>query len=239
MEVTHSYYDYQKSIERIDEILNSSDANYSDHKGIPRQNSLTFTNGFYVDITVLFIDMRGSKVLSTKHKKPVLAKIYRAYISEVIAVLKGNATIHGIYIEGDGIFAVFNTTKHTEVDSVFKTAFTISSLIDILNVKLSKKKYSEITVGIGIDDGESLYIKAGYKGSSINEVVWLGKIVGQAASLCSNGNKDFNGEIMVSDRVYQNLSKENKNLLVWNSDHSCYHGNVVNTLLNKWVEKNK
>lgn len=108
-----------------------------------------------------------------------------------------------------------------------------------MNVKLSKKKYSEITVGIGIDDGESLYIKAGYKGSSINEVVWLGRVVGQAASLCSNGNKAFNREIMVSEKVYRDLSEHNKNLLVWNSAHSCYHGNVINTLLNEWVEKNK
>ncbi len=238
--MTHSAYDYEKSIERIDEILNSSDSSYEDKKGIPSKSSLTFTNGFYVDVTVLFVDIRGSKELVNQHIRPVLAKIYRAYISEVIAVIKGNSTVNEVYIEGDGVWAVFNTNTKDEVNNVFVTAFTIASLIDILNIKLSKKKYSQIEIGIGIDDGESLYIKAGHKGSSINEVVWIGKVVGQTASLCSNGNKTFSDkEIMVSQKVYTDLSEDNKKLLEWNSTHNCYHGNVVSRLLNEWVEKNK
>ena len=240
MEASFSLYDYEKSIERIDEILDSSDSNYDTHNGIPSKDSLTFNNGFYVDITVLFIDMRDSKSLASKHTRPVLAKIYRAYISEVIAVLKGNAYINEIYIEGDGLWAVFNTTTKEHVNSVFNTAFSIASLIDILNIKLAKKKYSQIEVGIGIDDGESLYLKAGYKGSGINEVVWLGKTVGQTAYLCSNANKSYyNKEIMVSERVYNMLSEHNQSLLEKNYSLNCFHGNVINTVMDEWVQNNK
>lgn len=240
MDASYSNYDYTKSIERIDNILNSSDSSYDKHTGIPSKDSLTYNNGFYVDVTVLFIDIRGSKELSSKHTRPVLAKIYRAYISEVITVMKGNTCINEIYIEGDGLWAVFNTTTKDDVNSVFATAFTIASLIDILNVKLSKKKYSTLEVGIGIDDGESLYIKAGYKGSGIQEVVWIGKVVGQTAALCSYGNKTIHDrEIMVSAKVYSNLSEHNKSLLVENISHNCYHGNVIRKDMNEWVEKNK
>lgn len=53
---------------------------------------------------------------------------------------------------------------------------------------------------MGASYGSSLYIKAGYKGSGINEVVWLGKLVGEAAKLCSYGNKTWSDkELMVSD----------------------------------------
>lgn len=240
MDASYSYYDYTKSIERIDNILNSSDSSYDKHTGIPSKDSLTYNNGFYVDVTVLFIDIRASKELSSKHTRPVLAKIYRAYISEVITVMKGNTCINEIYIEGDGLWAVFNTTTKDDVNSVFATAFTIASLIDILNVKLSKKKYSTLEVGIGIDDGESLYIKAGYKGSGIQEVVWIGKVVGQTATLCSYGNKTIHDrEIMVSAKVYSDLSEHNKSLLVENISHNCYHGNVIRKDMNEWVEKNK
>src|ERR1035437_7375708 len=144
MEATYSTYDYKNSVERISEILDGLDASYEDHNGIPPRTSLTFTNGFYVDVTVLFIDMRGSKALSETHTRPVLAKIYRAYISEIVAVMKGNTTISEIYIEGDGVWAVFNTITKSDVDSVFHTACSVASLIDILNVKLSKKNYSTI-----------------------------------------------------------------------------------------------
>jgi class 3 adenylate cyclase len=239
LEASFSTYDYNKSIERIDELLDSSDASYEDHKGIPSRSSLTFTNGYYVDVTVLFVDLRGSKELSNKHTRPVLAKILRAYISEVIAVMRGNTTISEIYIEGDGVWGVFNTTTKPEVNSVFATAFGISSIIDILNIKLSKKKYSTITAGIGIDDGESLFIKAGYKGSGINEVVWIGKIVGMAAALCNYGNRiSSDREIMVSEIVYSSLSDHNKNLLEWNSTRGCYHGNVINLAMHEWVKAN-
>jgi class 3 adenylate cyclase len=154
--------------------------------------------------------------------------------------MKGNTCINEIYIEGDGVWAVFNTKTPNDVDSVFATAFTISSLIDILNIKLAKKKYSKLEIGIGIDDGESLYIKAGSKGSGINEVVWIGKIVGQTAALCSYGNKIFQDrEIMVSEGVYTNLSEHNKSLLVENITRGCYHGNVIRLDMDEWVKKNQ
>ena len=239
MEATYSLYDHIKSVERIGEILDGLDASYENRKGIPSRASLTFTNGFYVDVTVLFVDIRGSKELATKHTRPVLAKIYRAYISEVVAVLKGNSLISEIYIEGDGVWAVFDTTTKPHVDSVFSTAAKVTSLIDILNIKLSKKGYSKIKVGIGLDYGESLYTKAGYKGSGINEVVWIGKIVGSCASLSEGGNKTWaDREVMVSTTVFNNLSDSNKKLLEWNTGRNCYHGNIINTAMEEWVTEN-
>ena len=239
MEATFTQYDLEKSVERISEILDGSDASYEDHKGIPSRDSLSFTNGYYVDVTVLFVDIRGSKELSEKHTRPVLAKIYRAYVSEIVAVLKGNMTVSEIYIEGDGVWAVFNTTTKTDVNSVFNTAAQVASLIDVLNVKLTKKGYSTIEVGIGLDDGESLYIKAGYKGSGINEVVWIGRVVGTCAALCGYGNKLWSDrEIMVSEIVYGNLTDANKKLLEWSQARGCYHGFVVNVAMDQWVKEN-
>lgn len=239
MEASYSYYDYNKSIERIDEILDSSDASYEDTKGVPARSSLTFLNGYYVDITVLFVDMRGSKELADKHTRPVLAKIYRAFISEVVAIMRGDLNISEIYIEGDGVWGVFNTTTEEHVNTVFEAAAKIASLVQILNIKLAKKKYSSIKVGIGIEDGTSLYIKAGYKGSGINEVVWIGKAVGQAAALCKNGNREwYDGELMVSERVYQMLKEKYQGFLVWNSYRDCYNGDVCNIAMNKWVIEN-
>ena len=239
MKATYTSYSYSDSLSRINEILNSSDNDYKEHNGIPSESQLTFKNGFYVDVTVLFVDIRGSKDLATKHTRPVLAKIYRSYISEVIAVIKGNLTINDIYIEGDGIWAVFNTTSKEDVNSVFSTAAKISSLIDILNIKLKKKKYSELKVGIGLEDGESLYMKAGYKGQSLNEIVWIGKVVGEAAKLSDFGNREYDDrELMVSQRVYSMLNEDNQKLLHWNSNRNCYHGNVINKTMNKWVKEN-
>lgn len=239
MEAKYSEYNHEKSIERIDETLNNSDTNYEDKNSIPLRSSLTFNNGFYVECAALFIDMRGSKNLSEKHKRPTLAKIYKTYISELVAVLQGHSKVSEIYIEGDCVWGVFDTPFKSDIDSLFSTAAKASSLIDTLNIKYKKKGYSEITVGIGLSYGSSLYIKSGYKGSGINEVVWLGKLIGEAAQLCSYGNKTYNdNETMVSNVFYENLNNDNKALLSKNYNRDCYHGNVINLAMNEWVKNN-
>jgi class 3 adenylate cyclase len=131
MQATNSTYNYLDSVDRIGEILNSSDTSYDDSKSIPSRDRLTFLNGFYVYVSVIFIDIRGSKELSNKHTRPVLAKIYRSYISEMVAVLRDNENVNEIYIEGDGVWAVYNTPYKQDLDSVFSTAARAASLKDI------------------------------------------------------------------------------------------------------------
>jgi class 3 adenylate cyclase len=239
MQASYSYYDFNKSIDRIDEVLNVSDASYENKNSIPSRDLLTFKNGFYVQCSAIFIDIRGSKELNEKHKKPVLAKIYKTYISELIAVLKSYSKISELYIEGDAVWATCDTPNKKDIDELFSVAARAASLIDILNIKYKKKGYSELTIGIGMSYGTSLMIKSGYIGSGINEVVWLGKLVGEAAMLCSYGNKTFNNkEMMVSNVLYGNLNNSNKELLSKNHERDCYHGDVINTLMNEWVNKN-
>ncbi len=239
MEVNYSYYDFNKSIDRVDEVLNGSDAAYEDKKSIPKRDSLTFNNGFYVECSAICIDIRDSKGLNEKHKRPVLAKIYKTYISELIAVLKGHSKISEIYIEGDSVWGICDTPYKSDIDELFSVGAKASSLIDILNIKYRKKGYSELTVGIGLSYGSSLMIKSGYKGSGINEIVWLGKLVGEAVTLCSYGNKTYNdSEMMVSDVFYNNLNDHNKKLLSKNYNRDCYHGFVINTEMNEWVKNN-
>ena len=239
MEANYSVYDFNKSISRVDEVLNGNDTSYEDKKSIPSRESLTFNNGFYVECSAIFIDMRGSKDLNEKHTRPVLAKIYKTYISELVAVLKGHSKVSEISIEGDCVWGIFDTPYKSDLDELFGIGAKASSLVDILNIKYKKKGYSELTVGIGMSYGSSLLIKSGYKGSGINEVVWLGKLVGESAKLCSFGNKtDSDYEMMVSDVFYSNLNEHNQALLSKNNDRDCYHGNVINNDMNEWVKNN-
>lgn len=239
MKAEYSAYDFTKSRERIDEILQGSDANYTDKKSIPSRDDLTFSNGFNVKCSALFVDIRGSKAINAKHTKPVLAKIFKTYISELVAIMKNHPKVNEISIEGDCVWGIFDTPNKSDIDDVFKVAFEISSLIDVLNIKLKKRNYSELTIGIGASWGSSLLIKSGYKGSGINEVVWLGSLVSEAAKLCDYGNKSFNDhEIMVSDVFYHNLNDHNKGLLVKNLTRDCYHGNVISNYMNEWVKNN-
>ncbi|EIU6823006.1 adenylate/guanylate cyclase domain-containing protein [Vibrio parahaemolyticus] len=239
MKASYSLYDFEKSRGRIDEILQGADTAYIEKESIPSRDDLTFTNGFNVWCTALFVDIRKSKELNRTHTNPVLAKIYKTYISELVAIIKSHTKIREICIEGDCVWGIFDTPQKSDIDEVFSIGAQVSSLIDVLNIKYRKRGYSELTVGIGMSYGKSLLVKSGHKGSGINEVVWLGSLVSEAAELCGFGNKSYlDREMMVSEVFYGNLNDRNKGLLEYNAERDCYHGYVVDRDMNEWVQKN-
>ena len=141
MEVkNHIVYNIEKSAERIQEILDSNNANYED-KGneVPSRDTLTYNNGFYVNVTALFIDIVDSSKLIEDCQRPTLAKIYRSFISECVALISSINQCKEVSIHGDCVWGIFETPKKSDVDSVFSIALMLNSLVKLLNMKLTKK----------------------------------------------------------------------------------------------------
>lgn len=238
MKSNHLAYDHLASVERIDEILTTSDNAYDEVKSIPSRDRLTFTNGFYVWCSALFVDVRGSSDLPTKYKRPTLARIYRSYISEAVAVLNGNSDCAEIMIVGDAVSAVFDTPYKEDINGVFDTVARLNSVVKLLNCRLWKRKLEPIRVGIGISYGRALMIKAGNKGSTINEVVWMGEVVNRAAKLCSLGGRTaFDPNVIVDALFADNLIKEYQAFLR-NSYQGHYTCDVVDLAMEDWYDKN-
>nr|WP_314751001.1 adenylate/guanylate cyclase domain-containing protein [uncultured Capnocytophaga sp.] len=239
MKSNHKDYNFEDSLGRIDEILNANSKNYEELKYIPNRDKLTFTNGFYVQCTAVFVDIRDSSKMTDQHRRSVLAKIYRSFISETIAIFNGNSTCREVSIQGDCVWAVFNTLNKEELRLVLSSCAQVNSLIDVLNIKFNRKGYQRIDVGIGVDYGRALMIKAGYKGSSINDVIWMGDVVNQACHLSSY--KD--AHIMISSIVYDNL--ENIQYEKWRdwftkkAGKDYYFGNIINVEMNDWIKHYK
>ena len=241
MKATNVKYDFDKSLERIDEILDADNKEYEEKESIPTRDSLTYTNGYYVKCTALFVDICDSSKLPEYQNRPVLAKIYRSFISELVALFNGFNNCREVNINGDCVWAVFDTTPKSEIDSVFTAAFQANALVSILNFKLNKRNYKTYKVGIGIDYGRALMIKAGHKGSTINDVIWMGDVVNQACHLAGKGNDLWSegNPIMLSQVIFDNLNKENKDLCHWNSHYSCYQSRAVSAGFTNWLDEQK
>ena len=109
MEVkSHVVYNIEKSAGRIQEILDSNNSNYED-KGnvVPSRDSLTYNNGYYVNVTALFIDIVGSSKLIEECQRPTLAKIYRSFISECVAIISSTSQCREVSINGDFVWGIF------------------------------------------------------------------------------------------------------------------------------------
>jgi class 3 adenylate cyclase len=118
---------------------------------------LTFTNGFYAYCSALFIDIRDSSLLPDKYTRPRLAKLYRAFISEMVAIFNSDSSAREVNIVGDCVWGVYNTPSKTDIDDVFSLAYHANSLVKVLNYKLTKAGFEKtISCGIGMSYGRAI-----------------------------------------------------------------------------------
>lgn len=237
MKATNYKYDLDSSVSRIDEILDASNDEFVESDSIVDREKLTYTNGFYVHCTALFVDIRDSSNMTDAHKRPVLAKIYRSFISEMVALMNGHDTCREVNINGDCVWCVCETNYKKDIDGVFSLAAKACSLVDILNYKLKKKDFQRYEVGVGIDYGRALMIKAGYKGSSIQDVLWMGDVVNQACHLSNEANSGyFDKRVFLSNIIFDNLNDDNKKLCTKDGGRDIYQADIVNIGMNDWLQ---
>ncbi len=86
--------------------------------------------------------------------------------------------------------------------------------------------------------GRALMIKAGYSGSGIADVVYMGDVVNAAAKLASKGSKGSNKPLMADQLFVQNLKEKNQGLMKYDDSLGCYTGNVIHTEMDKWYQEN-
>lgn len=245
MEISKSLnYNFDNSLSRIDETLSNTEP-YDEVAEIPSRDDLTYSNGFYVDCYALFVDIRDSSQLPQLHQKRVLAKIYRSYISELTAIMQSFDTCREINIVGDCVSGIFACTGEDQVMNPFRAAYNINGIVKVLNTRLQKRGYTPIRIGIGIAKGKALMVQAGYKGSGINDVVWMGDVVNLASNLCNLANKNGNSVINVSEVVYNELqgykgynNEPYQNMLHKPFGKDYYTGNIIRHSMDEWVKQN-
>lgn len=231
-------YNVEKSAERIDNILNIDNSKFEESESIPDRTKLTYENGYYVNVGAIFIDIRQSSTLTEEHKRPKLAKLYRSYISELVAILNSYEDCKEINIVGDCVSGIFEAQYKSQIQEMANASAKINSLIKILNYKLRKKGIVEVSIGIGLDYGRALMIQAGYSGSAINDVVWMGDVVNSASKLCNRANKDKTKTILMGKNVYCNLTEEDKKMVDYNKLEDAYECNWINIVMDKWYDDN-
>ncbi len=110
----------------------------------------------------------------------------------------------------------------------------------MLNYKLKKAGYTTpIRAGIGLAWGRALMIKAGYNGSGLQDVVYMGDVVNRAAKLAAQGSKtNWTAPIMLDNALVSDLHEHNQGLLTRNYQLGCYSSDAINIAMNDWYEAN-
>ena len=114
-------YSYKDSKANIINILKSSTPIKNTNK-IPVDSSFTYENGINTWVASIFIDIeKSSKLFSKKNEK--LARLIRAFTSEVICIFEDFDKYNQIGIRGDCVFAIYDINTRNDLVNVLIILF--------------------------------------------------------------------------------------------------------------------
>ncbi len=99
--------------------------------------------------------------------------------------------------------------------------------------------------------GRALVIKAGFSGSGINDLIYMGDVVNRASKMCGLAYKEYASPICVTEAVYlavgtfiaNSETKKTFQDFLEEKTHSkhgkVYIGNFHRSSMAEWVTKNK
>lgn len=155
-----------------------------------------------VSLVVMYADLVGSTNMSMTLPIEKLVTIIRAFSHELSAVVESYNGYVLKYV-GDAIIAFFPSgfNKYLTCDKSVQCA---KSMINVLkngiNPILTKYDYPEISVKIGIDEGENVVVQYGYDKSSLIDIIGYSMNVGAKIMSITKSNK-----ISVGENVYRLL----------------------------------
>lgn len=238
-------YNYKNSKQKIIEILTSKTPIEKKEK-IPADVEFSFENGILCWVGAVFIDIENSSSLfNTKDEK--LARLMRAFTSEVITIMQDKSDYSQIGIRGDCVYAIYSAPYQSDLAEIFRIAYRLNTFIKMFNKIIINYGYNEINVGIGLGCDENLIIKAGRSGTGINDKIWIGKAVVDASNLSSIAGRKGIFRIAMSNCFYDNiidiLKKENNDYTMWikckknyYESTEYYYCDIIQTDFNQWIE---
>ncbi len=237
-------YDYKAGKQRVDDILNNK-LDVLNRNDIPNETNFTFENAYYGWVTAIFVDIRDSTELFCNEDKVIVSKIIRSFTSEIIEILRPFDNLREIGIRGDCVYAIYTTPEKNDIYDLYCITATINTYLKLLDKLLRRKNYPRIKAGIAMATAKELVIKAGKKGSGINNLVWIGEAVTTAANLSSIANKDGNKSIIYSKTAFDNFSSidrfTNHDDTSWftlkSSNGYYYTANIIMQEFDQWVDK--
>ena len=240
---------YDESKARILEIL-SSKTEIEEVESIPKnENEFTYENGIKSWVGALFIDIRDSTNYFKNNKEERVARVIRAFCSEIVTILKQNDNYRQIGIRGDCVYAIYSVTNKEDLEQIFSDAIFINTFQKMFQKILKQNNFPTFKIGIGLGCSNDLIIKAGKKNSGINDYIWIGNAVVDASKLSGLGNKNGFKSIVLDSCFYSNISdkkaNEEHNYSYYISKNYSttlgeyvYHCEMINIRFNDWIDEN-
>jgi class 3 adenylate cyclase len=189
-----------------------------DTQGIPIENQRHWLK--IPNVICVFVDMLGSTRLGATTHDGATAGAFQLFTGTAVRLFSEFESPY-VDIRGDGAFALFDSSQPYRALAAAVTFKTFSA--EEFVPKILADTGVPVGCHLGIDQKTVLVRKLGFKRyrgrSDKQNEVWAGKPVNMAAKLASLTS---DGELLVSDRFYQNFTDEHATLSC-----GCPHGNKM------------
>lgn len=148
-----------------------------------------------IETCVLYADIRNSTSLSQFHSQEKMAKLYSSFVKSVLDIAEHhNGVVRNII--GDRVMVVF------PANDCYTNAVDAAISINTVSTRIIDKHFEglDFKVGIGIDHGDMLVIKAGIpkqdkERTNYKNLVWIGKPANIASKLTDVANKEIKRKV--------------------------------------------
>ena len=155
-----------------------------------------------VPLVIMYADLVGSTKMSMTLPVEKLVTVIRAFSHELSSVIE---SLNGYVLKyaGDAIIAFFPSgfNKYLTCDNAYRCAKSMINIIkDGINPILSKHDFPNLSVKIGIDEGENIIFQYGYdKSSQVDILSYTMNVTAKITSITSPN------KISVGENVYKLL----------------------------------
>lgn len=208
------YYEIKKNVDNA-----KSNFNLTKHASINEGAMTDLVPGFSADIlkdadyktaqfSVLFVDMRNSTNRAQQVGDRGTFITMHAYLPTMINVAtKYKGTVFDI--TGDGLMVLWNQSKESGIrDVVDCSLMMLEACQKVTNKILKEENIDSINIGIGIDCGEVIVTKIGYR--DIFDVKVFGNCINHAAHM-----SDAVNAVKCSERIKYACEKNNDIVFSW------------------------
>lgn len=242
-----NYDEFRNCKKRVIDILTSK-TSIKEMDSIPsNEDEFTYENGIKTWVGALFVDIRNSTDYFKKNKAEKISRVMRAFCSEIISILQKDENFRQIGIRGDCVYGIFSVPLKRDLICILENAILINTFQEMFQKILFENSMPTFEIGIGLGCSEDLVIKAGKKGTGINDLIWIGDAVIDACKLSSQGNTDGFEPIVMSKCFYSNIKDEKANIQKAYSsycsqkysnklDDFVWHCNMIQINFNNWIK---
>lgn len=244
-----AFYNFEDGKKRVEEILKNNEE--IEEKNVPKDDSeFTYSNGIKAWIGSIFVDIVKSSEIIGKEEDIKVSKILRSFSSELITIMNSSNNVREIGIRGDCVYGIYSTPTKDDTYELVDISAYINTCIKMLNKLFEKENLKQIRVGVGVSIGQDLIVKAGKKGSGINDKIWIGNAVVKACNLANIAGRNGRKTIAYSKLAYDNFinvmiedmkdksEQEIKGWFKYDYNENAYFADIVYKNEVDWIEKN-